>query len=67
MVLKHYATNPDRPTIMIRTTSDGRQLASPQILQLSSRPDLSIKGFVQQEKAQTQNIEIDSKEQDLAA
>lgn len=65
MVLNHYATDPDRPTIMVRTTKNGRKLASPQILPLSSRPDLSIKGFVQQGKTQT--LETDSEEQDLAA
>lgn len=64
-VLNHYATDPDRPTIMVRTTKNGHKLASPQILPLSSRPDLSIKGFVQQKKTQT--VETDSEEQDLAA
>jgi putative nucleotidyltransferase with HDIG domain len=64
-VLKHYATDPDKPTVMVHTAKNGRKLASPQILPLSSRPDLSIKGFVQNEEAQT--VEIRSEEQDLAA
>jgi putative nucleotidyltransferase with HDIG domain len=64
-VLKHYATDPDKPTIMVHTAKNGRRLASPQILPLSSRPDLYIKGFVQNEEAQT--VEIRSEEQDLAA
>jgi len=64
-VLKHYATDPDKPTVMVHTAKNGCKLASPQILPLSSRPDLSIKGFVQNEEAQT--VEICSEEQDLAA
>lgn len=64
-VLNHYATDPDRPTLMICTAKNGRKLASPQILPLSSRPDLFIKGFVQLNEIQT--IEADSEKQDLAA